>query len=130
MQNETSTSLLIEWNELPFLSRKGDIRGYAVYYRITKSSHPFSVKWLDMYHFTRNYTIVYRPPIQVEYDDVIRRLSYELKGLFKFMEYTIHLTAYTKHGTGPWTFAKDARTNEDGYKIFHISFQYSYHMSD
>ena len=114
MANHTSTSLLVEWNELPFLKRKGEIRGYAVYYRIRKSSHPLSVKWVDMYHFTANYTVVYRPPIQVEVDDVIKRLWYELTGLYKFMEYAVHLTAYTKVGTGPWTFAKFAMTDEDG----------------
>ncbi|XP_065052028.1 phosphatidylinositol phosphatase PTPRQ-like [Rhopilema esculentum] len=113
LTNHTSTSLLVEWNELPFLKRKGEIRGYAVYYRVKKSSLPLSIKWVDMYHFTANYTVVYRPPIQVEVDDVIRRLWYELTGLYKFMEYTVHLTAYTKVGTGPWTFAKFAMTDED-----------------
>ena len=114
LRNKTSTSLLIEWNELPFLQRKGEIRGYAIYYKVTKSNHPLSVKWLDMYHFTENYTVIYRPPVQVEYEDVIRRLWYELKGLYKFMEYTVHLTAYTKIGTGPWTYAKYSMTDEDG----------------
>ena len=114
VRNKTSTSLLIEWNEMPLLQRKGKIRGYAVYYKITNSNHALSVKWLDMYHFDANYTVVYQPPVQVEYDDVIRRLWYELKGLYKFMEYTIHLTAYTKEGTGPWTYAKFSMTDEDG----------------
>ncbi len=96
------------------MQRKGEIRGYAIYYKITRSNHPLSVKWLDMYHFSGNYTVVYRPPIQVEIDDVIRRLRYELKGLMKFMQYTIHLTAYTRPGTGPWTFADYAMTDQDG----------------
>lgn len=94
--------------------RKGEIRGYAVYYRVTKSTHPLSVNWVNMDKFTGNYTVVYTPPVRVETDDVIKRLTYELTGLYKFMDYTIHLTAYTKVGTGPWTFADYAKTDEDG----------------
>ena len=114
VRNKSSTALHIEWNEMPYMQRKGKIRGYAVYYRITKSNHPFSVKWLDMYHFTENYTIIYQPRVQVENDAIIRRLWYVLEGLYKHMEYTIHLTAYTKKGTGPWTYAKVSMTDEDG----------------
>eukprot|EP00794_Sanderia_malayensis_P017493 gene17493-19243_t len=111
--NTSSTSLLIEWNEAPFMQRKGYIRGYAVYYKITASSHALSVKWLDMPFFTANYTIVYQPPVQIEIDDIIRRLRYELTGLKKFMQYTIYLTSYTKVGIGPWTYATHAMTDQD-----------------
>ena len=40
------------------------------------------------------------------------------------MEYTIHITAYTKIGTGPWTFANYAMTEEDGKAHINIFSKY------
>ncbi len=85
--NTTSTSLYLQWNQLPIEQRNGVIRGYSIQLRHTRTG-------ITTIHNTTE-------------------TSLQLMNLKPYSMYEYAIAAYTSVGQGP-TASSQARTDEDG----------------
>ena len=90
--NLSSTSLQLKWNPVQDGFVHGILRGYRLYYRITK--------------------LPLMPYINITYDSAT--LSATLHDLLMFTKYTLQITAFTSKGEGPYTQPIIVSTDEDG----------------
>ena len=88
-KNTSSTSILVQWNEVPEDKRHGKIRSYTVIWK--------RVQGRD----------------QKTRDFVASVQQYELKNLTKYTEYSIQVLAATRVGKGPKSNPIVTRTDED-----------------
>ena len=86
----SSTSILVEWDEVPIDKRHGIIQYYTVIWKRVRGGSPQK---------TRN---VYAS-----------RQQFELKNLVKYTEYSIQVLAATRIGKGPESNPVVTRTDED-----------------
>ena len=82
----TSTSILVEWNEVPFVDRNGIILSYTITYQAVADDN-FTVEEGPV-----NTTTVDSPALQAN-----------LSGLIKDQEYNISVLATTIKGDGPYS---------------------------
>ena len=87
-KNTSSTSILVEWDEVPKDKRHGIIQSYAVIWKRVPG--------------------VYEPMVEDT-----PKLQFELTNLVKYTEYSIQVLAATRIGKGPASTAIVTRTDED-----------------
>ena len=89
-KNTSSTSILVQWNEVPEDKRHGRIRDYTVIWKREPGIYPEK-------------TMVVNAP----------KLQLELTNLTKYTEYSIQVLAATRIGKGPASLPIVQRTDED-----------------
>ena len=89
-KNTSSTSILVQWNEVPEDKRHGRIRYYTVIWKRVPGAYPEGIR------------VVNAPQLQ-----------FELKKLVKYTEYSIQVLAATEIGEGPESSPIFTRTDED-----------------
>ena len=88
-KNTSSTSILVQWNEVPEDKRHGRIRSYTVSWKRVQGGG------------------------QQTRDVVASVQQYELTNLIKYTEYSIQVLAATRIGKGPKSNPIVTRTDED-----------------
>ena len=91
-KNTSSTSILVQWNEVPEDKRHGRIQEYTVVWKMAQAQDADPPE-------TRNVDA----PMQ----------QFELTSLDKYTEYSIRVLAATKIGKGPESNPVVTRTDED-----------------
>ena len=95
MADTTSTKITVQWREVPYVSRNGDIVGYTVRY--------FSISGC-------NNTILHNDSDMLEAT---------LVDLIPFTNYSIEVAAFNVNGTGPFSTPVYLRTHGDSKWIDH-----------
>ncbi|XP_049771836.1 Down syndrome cell adhesion molecule-like protein Dscam2 [Schistocerca cancellata] len=93
VRTKSSESLLVTWKPPEQKFRNGEILGYHIGYRESNSSDEFHYKTFEVIPGTQ--------------------LQGLLDSLRKFTEYSVHVQAYNRAGTGPRSTAVAAKTDED-----------------
>ena len=89
-QNTSSTSILVEWGEVPEDKRHGRIWYYIVTWKRVQGADPKKIRKVNGLE-----------------------LRFELTSLTKYAEYSIQVSAVTIIGEGPPSIAIVTRTDED-----------------
>ena len=84
----SSTSILVQWNEVPEDKRHGIIQYYTVTWKRVPGAYSEEMR-------------------------VVTQLQFELRKLVKYTEYSIQVLAATRIGKGPASFPIVKRTDED-----------------
>ena len=87
-KNTSSTSILVQWNEVPEDKRHGIIQYYTVTWKRVPGAYSEEMR-------------------------VVTQLQFELRKLVKYTEYSIQVLAATRIGKGPASFPNVKRTDED-----------------
>ena len=97
--NTSSSSINIQWKDVPFWNRNGDITKYTVYFKRVEA-----------------------PTWQTRQINEPSRRSLQIGQLDLWQKYEIRISAFTIVGEGPQSTPVIVRTDEDSelYLIFHI----------
>ena len=89
-KNTSSTSILVQWNEVPEDKRHGIIQYYTVIWKRVQGAYPEEMRVVNA-----------------------SQLQFELTNLVKYTEYSIQVLAATRIGKGPASLPIVKRTDED-----------------
>ena len=104
----TSTTISLNWSEVPAIDRNGIITQYEVEYNQTT----FNVSTAQT--VTVNSTMILFTDENMAQSVIVDIMTALLSGLHEYVEYSIRVRAYTSVGPGPYSDAINVTTDEDG----------------